>query len=139
MSQHLKHFLNFVGENKKLKELRSDDLVNYYKYRLEITNNNVKTSTVASEQITINAMVKWLYKKKEIDIVQLEFKRLPKTDIGNENVRRSTLTIEEYERLARAMRSYIARTTKPNKNLTEKELKFRKLVQHYILIASNSG
>ena len=76
--QNLKHFLNFVGENKKLKELRIDDLVNYYKYRLEITNNNVKTSTVASEQITINAMVKWLYKKKEIDIVQFEFKRLPK-------------------------------------------------------------
>jgi integrase len=139
LSQHLKHFLNFVGENKKLKELRTDDLVNYYKYRLEITNNNVKTSTVASEQITINAMVKWLYKKKEIDIVQFEFKKLPKMDTGNETVRRSTLTIEEYERLARVMRSYIARTTKPNKNLTEKELKFRKLVQHYILIASNSG
>ena len=64
-------------------------------------------------------MVKWLYKKKEIDIVQFEFKRLPKTDTGNENVRRSTLTIEEYDRLARAMRSYIARTTKPNKNLED--------------------
>ena len=77
LEQNLKHFLNFIGKNKKLKELSTNDLVNYYKYRLEITNNNVKTSTVASEQITINAMVKWLYKKKEIDIVQFEFKRLP--------------------------------------------------------------
>ncbi len=139
LSQHLKHFLNFVGEKKKLKELRSDDLVNYYKYRLEITNNKVKASTVASEQATINALAKWLYKKNEINIIAFEFKKLPKTDTGNENVRRSTLTIEEYERLARVMRSYVARTTKPNKGITEKELRFRKLVQHYILIASNSG
>ena len=63
-----------------------------------------------------------MYKKNEINIIAFEFKKLPKIDTGNEKVRRSTLTIEEYERLARVMRSYIARTTKPNKGITETEM-----------------
>ena len=35
LGHHSDKFLAFVGKKKKLKELRADDLLNYYKYRLE--------------------------------------------------------------------------------------------------------
>ena len=139
LGQHLDKFLSFVGKKKKLKELRADDLLNYYKYRLEKTNNKVQSSTVKNEQSTINALVKWLYKKNEIDIAEFEFKKLPKIDKGNEHVRRSTLTLEEYERLTRAMLKYIGMGNDLNSELTEKEYKLRSISLHYVLISTNSG
>ena len=139
LRQHLNHFLKFIGEKRKLKDLQRNDLLNYYKYRLEKTNNKVKSSTVKNEQSTINALVKWLYKKNEIDIVEFEFKKLPKIDRGNEHVRRSTLTLEEYERLTRAMLKYIGVGNDLHSELTEKEYKLRSIAQHYVLISTNSG
>ena len=96
----------------------------------------MKNLTVQHEQSTINACVRWLNKRGETHIDSFDFKKLPRIDRGNEAIRRATLTNEEYERLTRAMRSYCAK--KNNKN-DESEILLRKLVQHYVLIASNSG
>ena len=48
---------------------------------------------------------------------------------------RATLTNDEYEALCRAMRTYTAKYNK----LDDSELRVRKIVQHYVLIAANSG
>ena len=99
----------------------------------------MQSSTVKNEQSTINALVKWLYRKNEIDIAEFEFKKLPKINKGNENVRRSTLTLEEYARLTREMLKYIGMGNNLISELTEKEYKMRSIAQHYILISTNSS
>ena len=68
-------------------------------------------------------------------LIALTLKNLPRLDKGNEAIRRATLTNEEYEALCRVMRSYTAK----NNKLDDIELKTRKVVQHYVLIAANSG
>ena len=78
--------------------------------------------------------MKWLHKNGETHIDGFDFK-LPRLDKGNEAIRRATLTNDEYEALYRAMRTY---TAKHNK-LDDAELRVRKIVQHYVLIAANSG
>lgn len=135
ISTHLQHFLNYIGKDTKLKELDTTDCENYYFYRHKNTKGNVKQITVQHEQSTINAMMKWLNKNGETNIDSFEFKKLPRLDRGNDAIRRATLTNEEYESLYRVMRAYCKR----NNNLDENELRTRKIVQHYILIAANSG
>ena len=135
IATHLQHFLSFIGKDTKLKELERTDCENYFYHRHKATNGNVKQVTVQNEQSTINALMKWLHKNSETHIDGFDFKKLPRLDKGNEAIRRATLTNDEYEALYRAMRTY---TAKHNK-LDDAELRVRKIVQHYVLIAANSG
>ncbi|BBP43041.1 tyrosine-type recombinase/integrase [Thiosulfativibrio zosterae] len=137
IATHLQHFLSYIGKDTKLKELERSDCENYYYHRHKSSNTNtkVKQVTVQNEQSTINAMLKWLHKNGETHIDSFDFKKLPRLDKGNEAIRRATLTNDEYEALYRAMRTY---TAKHNK-LDDAELRVRKIVQHYVLIAANSG
>jgi integrase len=131
----LQHFLGFIGKDTKLKELERTDCENYFYYRHKSSNGNVKQVTVQNEQSTINACIRWLNKNGETHIDGFEFKKLPRLDRGNEAIRRATLTNSEYEKLYRAMRAYCAKQSK----LDSDELRTRKIVQHYVLIAANSG
>jgi integrase len=79
--------------------------------------------------------MKWLHKNGETHIDGFDFKKLPRLDKGNEAIRRATLSNDEYEALYRAMRSYTAKHNKQD----DAELRVRKIVQHYVLIAANSG
>ena len=79
--------------------------------------------------------MKWLNKNGETHIDSFEFKKLPRLDKGNEAIRRATLTNDEYETLYRAMRTYCAKHNK----LDDSELQVRKIAQHYVLVAANSG
>jgi site-specific recombinase XerD len=135
ISTHLQHFLKFIGKDTKLKELERTDCENYFYYRHKTTNGNVKQVTVQNEQSTINSMMKWLFRNGETHIEAFEFKKFQRQDRGDDAIRRATLTNDEYEALYRAMRSY---TAKQNK-LDDAELKVRKIVQHWVLIAANSG
>ena len=71
----------------------------------------------------------------ETHIDDFDFKKLPRLDKGNGAIRYATLTDDEYEALYRAMRTYTAKHDKPD----DAELRVRKIVQHYVLIAANSG
>ncbi len=66
----------------------------------------MKNLTVQHEQSTINQCARWLHKRGETEIDAFEFRKLPRVDRGNEAVRRSTLTGEEFEKLCAAMRVY---------------------------------
>jgi site-specific recombinase XerD len=135
IATHLQHFLSFIGKDTKLKELERTDCESYYYHRHKATNGNVKQVTVQNEQSTINALMKWLHKNGETHIDSFDFKKLPRLDRGNDAIRRATLTNSEYQALYHAMRAY----TSKNGRLDEFELKVRKIVQHYVLIAANSG
>jgi len=111
------------------------DCENYFYHRQKSTNSSVKQVTVQNEQSTIHACIKWLNKNGETHIDGFDFKKLPRLDKGNDAIRRATLTNDEYESLFRAMRSYCAKQNK----LDVLELRTRKIVQHYVLIAANSG
>lgn len=105
---HLEHWLNFIGRDVKLKELERTDCENYF---LERTKGKkklaVSSTTIANEQATINAMMKWLYKRNETHIDGFDFKKLPKTDKGEEANRRNTFTDAEVERIVNALDDYI--------------------------------
>jgi site-specific recombinase XerD len=135
IATHLQHFLSFIGKDTKLKELERTDCENYYYHRHKATNSKVKQVTVQNEQSTINALMKWLHKNGETHIDGFDFKKLPRLDKGNDAIRRATLTNDEYEALYRAMRTYTAKYNK----LDDAELRVRKIVQYYVLIAANSG
>lgn len=135
IATHLQHWLSFIGKDTKLKELESTDCEGYFYHRHQASNGKVKQVTVQNEQSTINALMRWLHRKGETHIDSFEFKKLPRLDKRNEAIRRATLTNDEWKQLYRAMRSY---TAKQNK-LDDEELKIRKIVQHYVLIAANSG
>jgi len=105
---HLEHWLDFIGRDVKLKELERTDCENYF---LERTKGKkqlpVSTTTIANEQATINAMMKWLFKRNETYIDSFEFKKLPKTDKGEEANRRNTFTDNEVERIVKTLNDYI--------------------------------
>ena len=105
---HLEHWLDFIGRDVKLKELERTDCENYF---LERTKGKkklpVSPTTIANEQASINAMMKWLYKRNETYIDAFDFKKLPKTDRGEEANRRNTFTDIEVEKIVATLDDYI--------------------------------
>ena len=127
---HLEHWLEFIGRDVKLKELERTDCENYF---LERTKGKkklpVSTTTIANEQATINAMMKWLFKRSETYIDSFDFKKLPKLDKGDEANRRNTFTDIEVERIIKELDVYIKNA---EKNL-EGEGNIQKSVAGYYL------
>lgn len=133
---HLSHWKDFIGDKKKLSELTSDCCVDYFNHRVNHPKKPAKQVTIQNEQSSINACVKYLYKKGLTHISELEFKKLPKLAPNNEAVRRATFTTEEYENIFVYMRKYSA---KRRNNLSPEAHLLRLLIRHWILIAANSG
>jgi hypothetical protein len=79
----LKHWLEFIGKDIKLKELDSTDCENYFQYRNRISGGTVKTLTVQHEQSTINACMRWLFKRDETQVDLFEFKKMKRIDRDN--------------------------------------------------------
>lgn len=131
---HLQHWLNFIGKDTKLKELKRTDCEDYFAVRSKA---NAKAITIKNEQSTINACVKYLFKNNETMIDGFEFKKLPKIDKKDDSVRRATFTNEEYRQLYETLRSYCALAN--NKKTDPKLFLIKQIVREYILIAANSG
>lgn len=93
---HLNHWLDFIGRDTKLKELERTDCENYFHTRMKPKKNiSASQTTVLNEQSTINALMSWLFKRKETYIEAFDFKKLPRIDRGDESLRRSTFTDDE--------------------------------------------
>ena len=76
--------------------------------------------------------LKWLNKNGETHINGYDFKKRPRLDKDNNAI---TLSNDEYENLFRAIHCYRAKQNK----LDALELRMRQILQHYVLIAANSG
>ena len=89
-------------------------------------------TTVANEQSTINHMMKFLNRKDISHFDLFDFKKIKirQDDIG----KRDTFKLEEYDKLVRFMRSYVA-----DKNCKDENEKLeRMIIRDYVLISSNS-
>lgn len=105
---HLEHWLDYIKRDTKLKELRRTDCENYFLERTKGKKNlQVSPTTVANEQATINALMKWLHKRGETYIDGFDFKKLPRVDTGDEANRRNTFTDDEVNKLTNVLDGYI--------------------------------
>jgi integrase len=119
IATHLNHWLKFIGKDVKLKELERTDCENYYASRTKTKKKEkikISQTTVENEQSTVNAMMAWLYKKKETYIDGFDFKKLKAVDKGAEENRRNTFTDDEAARWAVELSKYIKEA---EKDLTE--------------------
>lgn len=104
----LSHWLKLIGKDVKLKELERTDCENYFHDRTKTKKGlPVSQTTVENEQSTINAMMRWLYKKGETYIDGFDFKKLKRIDRGDEANRRSTFTDSEAKNFEKALKEYI--------------------------------
>ena len=136
IATQLKHFVEIVGRTTKVSELDRGSLFEYSRQRKAIANKKtgktVTDATVQNEQSTINHMMKFLNRKgiSHFDLFDFKKIKIRQDDIG----KRDTFELEEYEKLVRFMRSYIA-----DKNCKdENETLERMIIRDYVLISSNS-
>ena len=87
LKSHLKHWVAFIEKNTKVKDLKRKDCERYYEWRHAQAEGDVKQKKVHSEQVTINGMVKWLYRQNETYIDGFDFKRLKRIDEDSEGLR----------------------------------------------------
>ncbi|MEA9604400.1 tyrosine-type recombinase/integrase [Polynucleobacter sp. JS-JIR-II-c23] len=137
ISTHLEHWLNHVKKDTKLKELERTDCENYFAERTK-TKKGLKISqtTVENEQSTINAMMAWLYKRKETYIDGFDFKKLPKLDRGKEENRRDLFTDAEFKAIADELDSYIEDA---EKDLSNDENLVQAITGYYLGFNSITG
>ena len=131
IKSHLKNMTNIKSGEIKLAELDRDCMYDYQQER-KLETPTVVDVTIRNEQATINAMIGYAYRKGNIHFEKLNFKkiRIRKDDIGV----RDTFTLDEYDKLIIAMRSYVAKKNCPD----DDERLERLMIRDYILIASNT-
>ena len=135
---HLEHWLNFIKRDTKLKELEITDCEDYYVKRLEgkTKKQTLSATTVENEQSTINAMMKWLYKHKEVNISGFEFTKLKRVDRGNESLRRNSFTDDEVKRIGIELSKYIAEA---QQDINEKGNLVKAIAGYYFVISLMFG
>jgi integrase len=133
---HLQHWQDFIGKNRKLSDLTVTSCEDYFTHRVTKSKVPGKQVTIENEQSTINACMKYLFKQGLVHVQEFEFRKLPKIDRNNEDIRRATFSNAEYYAIVRYMRGYTAR--KKHK-LDDETFRLRMLVRLWILVAANSG
>jgi integrase len=131
IKSQLKNMTNIKSGEIKLAELDRDCMYDYQQER-KLQSPGVVDVTIRNEQASINAMIQFAYRNGNIHFEKLNFKkiRIRKDDIGV----RDTFTLEEYDRLIVAMRSYVAK-----KNCPDDDERFERLmIRDYVLISSNT-
>lgn len=134
---HLEHWLDFIGRDVKLKELERTDCEDYFLKRTKTKKSiSVSTTTIENEQSTINAMMKWLFKRNETYIDSFDFIKLKKKDKGLDENRRATFTDQEFNSVNEALKQYIVEAKKDlsnTSNLTQV------VTAYYLGIAGSTG
>lgn len=134
---HLEHWLVFIKKDTKLKELERTDCENYFHERTKTKKKiSIRQSTVENEQSTINAMMMWLFKNKETYIDGFDFKKLPRQDRKQFDLKRETFSKEEIGRIQDVLHSYI---DEERKNLADEKSLIKTLCAYYFLVAIISG
>ncbi len=134
---HLAHWLDFIKRDTKLKELERTDCENYYSARTKTKNKiSISQTTVLNEQSSINAMMLWLYKRKETYIDSFEFKKLKRIDKGDETLRRAMFDDNEISEIRLIIDKNIADA---KKNIDERKNLEKAVTSYYLMIASMTG
>jgi integrase len=139
IATHLKHWLNFIGKDVKLKELERTDCEDYFAHRTKTKGGEIlkiSQTTVENEQSSVNAMMAWLYKQKETYIDGFDFKKLKPIDKGLDENRRATFTDEEIKDISNVLDKYIAEA---EKNINESGNLIKAITGYYLMISLISG
>jgi integrase len=129
ITSQTRHFLNFVGENRKLDTITRERYKDYYLFRRR-THPNVRDATLINERATIGHLYKYALEKGHITQ-----DRLPVwSEIKRVNIEsRTSFTIDDYRTLYQYLNQYTRHIG------DEHELYNRKLIRDFILIQSNTG
>ena len=134
---HLEHWLDFIGRDTKLKELGVIDCENYFHTRTKSKKkDSISQTTVENEQSTINAMLGWLYKRKETYTDKFEFKKFKRIDRGREDLRRASFSEDEIVRIRNVLDTYIAEAKKA---IDEKGNLVKVITTYYLVISLMTG
>lgn len=132
IQSQLKHLLEYKGADTKLSDLDKQSCFNYAEHR-RLTTSEVKGVTLRNEEATINHMMKFAFREKyNTHFETFEFRKSKIT--AEEDERRDTFTVEEYDRFIKVLRSWSSKKTATD----EKNLYERLMLKDYILIASNT-
>ena len=130
---HLEHWLDFIGRDTKLKELERNACEDYGYERSKTKKRlAVSATTIANEQSTINAMIGWLFKQKEVHIDGFDFAKLKRVDKGDDALRRAVFTDDEIAAINIALDQCIAEGLKD----IDDSSNLQKVVAAYYLMAS---
>lgn len=134
---YLNHWLDFIGRDTKLRDLKALDCSEYAFARIKSKKKlSISTSTLLNEQATINAMMSWLFQRKDVEISKFEFPRLGVKNGGAESVERAVFTLEECSRLKESLRSLISEAKADATNDANR----RKVIAgYYLLISLETG
>lgn len=122
-----KHIVPFLHANLRVSEIDVNSFVDYGLHRRK-KNPEVQDVTIRNEYTTINAIIKWGFRRRYFPFEKCNVEEIRIVDPP----RRDTFTITEYETLYRKTRSWVAKAD------TEKERYYRQLIRDFILIKSNS-
>jgi integrase len=137
IATHLEHWLDFIGRDTKLKEMERTDCESYYASRTKTKKATaVSNTTIANEQSTINAMMKWLFKKNETYIDSFDFIKLKRSDKGLDENRRSTFTEVEFKKINEELTKYIKEA---EEDLGNKANLTQATVGYYLGVAAITG
>ena len=105
--------------------------------------NQITDVTLRNEQSTINHMMKFLYRKNISHFETYDFQKvvIRQDDVG----KRDTLTLKEYDKLIRFMRTYtsnkdVEKKQDKSNSFTDDEFELleRQLIRDYVLISTNT-
>jgi integrase len=123
----LQHFLKILGHNTKVSQLDENTLFEYLHLRNKI--KKVSLITIALEQTTINAMMKFAFRNRHSNFEMFEF-QFKGAVVG----KRDTFTDKEYDKLVRYMRNWSS--AKECEDVDERLE--RLMVRDYVLISANT-
>lgn len=132
IQSQLKHLLEYKGADTKLSDLDKQSCFNYAEHR-RLTTPEVKGVTLRNEEATINHMMKFAFREKyNTHFETFEFRKSKIT--AEEDERRDTFTVEEYDKFIKVLRSWTSKKSAKD----EKDLNERLMLKDYILVASNT-
>lgn len=135
IKSQLKHFQKIVKRGTKVADLSRNSL---YDYRQVRQKEDAALVTIRNEQATINSMIQYAYNREDIHFDKLNFEviRMKETDKSV----RGTFTLDEYEKVILALRSYVAKKNCIDDygEFDEREQLERLLIRDYFYISTNT-
>ncbi len=143
IESQLKHLLRYLGRDQhtktlgrynfgsslKISEVDRNSFAKYAFYR-RATNPEVRDVTLRNEQTTINALLKWAFRKGYVHFEDIDFEEIKITQVE----KRDAFSRDEYGRLWRFMHHKWLK----EENLEPKQLEQRNFIRDFILIKANS-
>jgi integrase len=121
-----KHIVPFLNANLRASEIDINTFMDYGLHRRK-KNPEVQDVTIRNEYTTINAIIKWAFRKRYFPFEKCNVELIKII----EPPRRDTFTIEEYRILYRKAREWVKEAK------TEKEKYYRQMIQHFVLVKAN--